>query len=90
MSENDQHQPIQPEYHAQMQALAEAIDQIFNGNLKHPQKGAGFVLLVFPFGDAKDGRANYISNGASRKDIAVLFREMAARFEGMPSMEGRG
>lgn len=81
---------IDPQYHAQMQALATAIDEIFNGKAKHPNKKAGFVLLVFPFGDAADGRANYISNGASRQDIATLFREMAARFEGMPTAEGRG
>lgn len=90
MSENDQHRPIEPQHHAQMNALAEAIDEVFNGKAKHPNKKTGFVLLVFPFGDAKDGRANYISNGANRKDIAILFREMAARFDGMPSMEGMG
>ena len=83
-------QRIDPQYAAQMNALAEAIDEIFNGTAKHPHKKAGFVLLMFPFGDAAAGRANYISNGASRQDIATLFRELAARFEGMPTAEGRG
>ena len=81
---------IEAKHYAQMNALAQAIDEIFNGKLKHPRKGVGFVLLVFPFGAADQGKANYISNGASRQDIATLFREMAARFEGMPTAEGRG
>jgi hypothetical protein len=42
---------------------------------------------VFPFGDK--GRANFISNGADRKDIVVLFKEIIARFEGQPEMKGR-
>jgi hypothetical protein len=46
------------------------------------------VLLVFPFGDAEGNRCNFISNGADRKDIVVLFKEMIARFEGQPEMKG--
>jgi hypothetical protein len=52
------------------------------------ERETGFVLLVFPFGE-KEGRANFISNGADRKDIVTLFREMIARFEGQPEMKGR-
>lgn len=81
--------PIEPAYHAQMNELAAAIDEMFNGKLKHPDKKVGFVLLTFQYGE-KEGRCNFISNGADRKDIVVLFKEMIARFEGQPDMKGRG
>jgi hypothetical protein len=81
--------PIEAEYYAQMNAVAAALDETFNGKLKAPHKTVGFVLLVFPFGD-KSGRANFISNGADRRDIVTLFKEMIARFEGQPEMKGRG
>jgi hypothetical protein len=47
----------------------------------------GFVLLVFKFGDK--GRCNFISNGADRRDIVTLFKEMISRFEGQAEMRGR-
>lgn len=71
--------PIQPEYIAQMQAIARNLDSVFNGSLKGEDREVGFVLLVFPFGTS--GRANYISNGANRKDMITLLREQADRFE---------
>jgi hypothetical protein len=80
--------PIQPEYHDKMQALAGALDQMFNGKTKGPARQTGFVLMVFPFGDAEGGRTNYISNGADRRDVVTLMREMIARFEGQPEMKG--
>lgn len=80
--------PIEPRYIEQMNQLARFIDQKFNGLAKGKARKAGFVLLVFPF-DTHDGsRCNFISNGADRADIAALFREMAARFEGMPEVKG--
>jgi hypothetical protein len=75
--------PIQPEYIAKMNALARGIDEIFNGDAKGPKRETGFVLLVFPFGE-RDGRCNYISNGADRDDIVTLMREQIKRFEGAP------
>ena len=80
---------IEAKYRAQMQGVAEALDEAFNGQAKHPHKETGFVLLVFPYG-SNDGRANYISNGVDRKDIVNLFKELIARFEGQPEMVGRG
>lgn len=80
---------IEAKYRAQMQGVAEALDETFNGAAKHPNKKVGFVLLLFEYGE-HDGRANYISNGADRKDIVTLFKEMIARFEGQPEMVGRG
>jgi hypothetical protein len=46
------------------------------------------VLLVFEFGD-DPGRCNFISNGADRRDIVTLFKEMIARFEGQLEVSGR-
>ncbi len=86
-------QPIEPRYIEQMNELARGIDKIFNGDKRGKDRPTGFVLLVFPFdseGHApSDGRCNFISNGADRKDLVVLFREMIARFEGQPEMKGR-
>lgn len=79
--------PIQDEYPAEMHDLARFIDEIFNGPAPRPTSKTGFVLLVFPFGTT-EGRANFISNGARRKDIVTLFKEMIARFEGQPELSG--
>lgn len=80
--------PIQAEYRARMEVVVRGLDEIFNGDLRGNDRETGFVLLVFPFG-ATDGRCNFISNGADRKDIVCLFKEMIARFEGQPEMKGR-
>jgi hypothetical protein len=81
--------PIQPEYRDQMNAIARVLDEAFNGAAKGSARKTGFVLLVFPFGDADGGRCNFISNGADRRDVVTLMREMIARFEGQPEMTGR-
>lgn len=85
--------PIQKEYHEKMNHLARAIDEFFNGETKGKARKTGFVLMVFPFiqedGSGTDGRCNYISNGADRKDVVVLMKEMITRFEGQPELKGR-
>lgn len=80
--------PIQDEYRAAMNALASVIDTGLNGELRGIDRKVGFVLLTFPFGEAENGRCNFISNGADRKDVVALFKEMIARFEGQPEMKG--
>ena len=87
--------PIEPEYVQQMNAVAQTLDETFNGEDAGPRarsaddkRKVGFVLLVFPLGDDTAGRCNFISNGADRKDIVALFKEMIARFEGQPEMSG--
>jgi len=79
--------PIEPKYKDAMRQLAHFLDDYFNDGLKGDDRTTGYVLLVFPFGN-HDGRCNFISNGADRKDIVALFKEMIARFEGQPEMEG--
>jgi hypothetical protein len=79
--------PIEPAYRETMNRLASFLDQTFNGNAKKGKRQTGFVLLVFPFGE-KEGRCNYISNGANRDDIVVLMKEQIKRFEGQPEMTG--
>jgi len=86
--------PIQPEYERQMTTIALALDEMFNGENATPRiagvedkRKVGFVLLVFEFG-AEPGRCNFISNGADRRDVVTLFKEMIARFEGQPEMKG--
>jgi hypothetical protein len=79
--------PIDPEYRRMMNGVAEALDCTFNGDARGVERKVGFVLLLFAYGE-KQGRCNFISNGANRKDIVTLFKEMIARFEGQPDMTG--
>jgi hypothetical protein len=70
-----------------MVAVVQTLDELFNGKIGGPDRKVGFVLMVFPFGEG--GRTNYMSNGVDRKDIVTLMKEMVARFEGQPEIEGR-
>lgn len=79
--------PIEPHHHAMMNGLARGIDRLLNGDARGADRKTGFILMVFPF-EGHEGRCNYISNGADRKDVAVLMREQAARFEGQPEVKG--
>jgi hypothetical protein len=86
--------PIEEKYRAQMNALARTLDEVFNGEDANPhllhkedKRKVGFVLLVFPYND-HEGRCNYISNGADRRDIVALFKEQIKRFEGQPDLKG--
>jgi hypothetical protein len=79
--------PIGDEYIEMMNVIAQALDGMFNGNARGDDRKTGFVLMVFPFAD-QSGRCNYISNGAGRRDIVVLMKEMIARFEGQPEIKG--
>jgi hypothetical protein len=85
-------QPIEAEYHEKMTAVAQALDEMFNGQIGGPGRTTGFVLMVFPFEEISPGgssRCNYVSNGADRRDIVTLMKEMIARFEGQPEISGR-
>lgn len=81
--------PVEAEYQVKMEAIARAIDEFFNPETKGNDRKVGFVLMVFPFGEGSQGRCNYMSNGADRRDIAALMKEMIARFEGQPELTGR-
>jgi hypothetical protein len=78
--------PIEPLYREKMQAIAETLDEYLNEGVRGSARKIGFVLLVFPFGEEEKGRCNFISNGADRKDVVSLFKEMIRRFEGAPEM----
>jgi hypothetical protein len=79
--------PIEERFHTQMTGVAQALDELFNGKIGGPDREIGFVLMVFPF-EGFDGRCNYISNGADRRDIVALMKEMIARFEGQSEVSG--
>lgn len=82
--------PIEERHYELMNALAGAIDGIFNGDPPVEPKKTGFVLMVFPLGPGDDHRCNYISN-AERKDIIIMMKEQLRYFEGMPDdLSGRG
>jgi hypothetical protein len=82
--------PVEEEYRAKMNALARFLDEKFNGDVKGAARKVGFVMLIFPFGGIPKSRCNFISNGADRKDVVTLFKEMIARFEGQPEAQGHG
>ena len=75
---------IDAKFHGSMNKIAVTLDTMFNGDERGKERETGFVLLVFPFGVVDNARTNYISNGADRKEIAILLREMASKFEGQP------
>ena len=81
--------PIEARFLTEMREVARMLDEVFNGDTHGADRQTGFVLLVFPFGE-KEGRCNYISNGADRRDIVTMFREQIARFEGSPDQTGHG
>jgi hypothetical protein len=72
--------PVEERYRTQMNSIARVLDEVLNGDKRGKDRTVGFVLLVFPYGEA-DGRCNYISNGADRKDMVKLLREQANRFD---------
>jgi hypothetical protein len=79
--------PIEPQYKNNMVQIASTLDRVFNGDDRSQGRKTGFILLVFPFGGS-DGRVNYISNGADRKDVITMLKEQIARFEGQPEIKG--
>lgn len=81
--------PIEEKHRTLMNEIASLLDNVFNGEALKAgtERKVGFVLLVFPYGE-QEGRCNYISNGADRRDIVTLFREQIARFEGQPELKG--
>lgn len=78
--------PVEAAYHEKMEAVARAINEFFNGDAPVGERKTGFVLMVFPFGDDASGRCNYMSNGADRREVVTLMKEMIARFEGQPEI----
>ena len=87
MSERLGDAPIEERFREKMVAVAQALDELFNGEVKGPARKTGFVLLVFPFGET-EGRCNYVSNGADRRDIVTMMKEQIKRFEGQPDVKG--
>jgi hypothetical protein len=79
---------VDGEYREKMLAVVQSVDRLFNGEPDGQMRKTGVVLLVFPFGEELDGRVNYMSNGARREDMIILFKEMIARFEGQPHISG--
>ena len=80
--------PIEPALLDLMNAIADDLDIIFNGTARGEARPTGFVLLTFPYGERRSGRCNFISNGADRKDLIAMFKEMIFRFEGGVKTEG--
>lgn len=85
MTNNDQPHdlgdgPVEDQYRHKMIAITKTLDDFLNGHER--PRAIGFLLMVFPY-DSTDGRCNYMSNGANRKDIVKLMREQIARFESL-------
>jgi hypothetical protein len=80
--------PVEAEYHEKLTAIMRVLDEFLNDGAKGDARKTGLVVLMFPYGDAA-GRVNFMSNGADRRDVLLLFKEMVARFEGQPEISGR-
>lgn len=80
--------PVDAEYVEKMTAIMHTLDSFLNGNAVGADRKIGIVVMLFPYGDIT-GRTNYMSNGADRKDIVTLMKEMIARFEGQPEISGK-
>ena len=78
--------PIEPKYRAMMRQVANYLDRKFNGRTRGADRRTGFVLLVFDFNEPA-GRANYISNGADRRDIIRFFEDQIERFKDDPEIK---
>ena len=77
---------VDDKYRAGMQALCEAIDDIFNGpKAEDRAPTVGFCVLMFDFN--KPTRVNYMSN-APRKEMGDALRELLARWGGIPGQGG--
>jgi hypothetical protein len=70
-----------------MDALRQALDEALNGAAKGQDRKTGFALFVFPFDDY-EGHVSYISNGATRGDVATLLKALIKRLEGLDKEEG--
>jgi hypothetical protein len=84
--------PVQERYREQMVAMIRTLDEFLNEGQRGPARKTGIVVLVFPFGEgtADAERCNFISNGADRRDLINLFKEMIARWELAPEATGHG
>lgn len=80
--------PIEAQFRETMNVIAKALDKILNEEAKGADRKVGFVLLVFPY-EGHEGRCNYVSNGADRRDIVLLMKEQIKRFEGQPEVTER-
>ena len=90
MQEDPDFQPIPPEFHAKMNALAEVLDEYFSPGLPGLGRGErkiGFFLTCFEFN--KRGRFNYISN-ADKLDVKTMLKDITARIEARERMDAAG
>ena len=80
---------IEERHRAAMNALAAAIDDLFNGaDCKPEDKKVGFFLTCWNFGE-EGGRFNYISN-AEKLDVRAMLKDVIARIEGRMVLPGLG
>lgn len=86
--------PIQEKFRADMNALAYALDEMFNGEggaaARVGKERVGFFLAVYEMeheGPAP-GRFNYISN-SNKTDVRAMMREIEARLSARLQQEGK-
>ena len=68
-----------------MQMIAKVLDGVLNKDISDGKYG--FVLLVFEKEGETGSRTNYVSN-CQRQDVIAALKEVTARFEGQPKVEG--
>lgn len=70
----------------QMARVADALDELFNGDRAGEERTTGFLLMVWPFGE-EPADCQFVTN-CERQSVVVLMKEMAARLSGQPEVEG--
>jgi hypothetical protein len=80
-------EPVSDKYRAEMNAIAQTLDELFNGDALGKDRKIAFMLLVAEFDKMDGGRVNYIANGA-RADCRTMLKELLARWEGQPEQVG--
>lgn len=72
-------QPVQADYVEKMKAILAVMDDFLNAP-GEPKK-IGIALLMFPLGEAPNGRMNYMST-SRREDMICAMKELLAKWEG--------
>jgi hypothetical protein len=81
--------PVERDYRQAMAGVMQALDEFINGPPGPDYvKRTGIIVMMFPYGEV-EGRCNFMSNGADRRDVVTLMKEMIARFEGQPEITGK-
>lgn len=74
-------EPIPDSFRQGLNAIADILDQTFNGLNRDRDPKIVFTLMMAETGLIEENGVNYISNG-NREDMIAMIKEWLARIEG--------